>query len=90
MKTSSIFRTRCLMLPDSGARAASRFSVFASQEIQSAYMGALDVIIKDMVVSIDLFNDPDSVLQGLGELLLFMIHQRGLSCPLVFQNRKDV
>lgn len=53
-------------------------------------MGALDVIIKDMVVSIDLFNDPDSVLQWLGELLLFMIHQRGLSCPLVFQNRKDV
>ena len=33
VKTSGIFRTRCLMLPDSGAGAASRFSVFASQEI---------------------------------------------------------
>lgn len=76
--------------PDSGSRGTSRIFAFASREIQSAYPGTLDVIIEDMVVGIDLFNDPYGVLQGLGKLLLFMVRKRGLSCPLIFQKGKDI
>ena len=81
---------RCLMLQGSVIKRITGVSAFASTEKQSAYPGALDVIIKDMVVSIDLFNDPYGVLQGFGELLLFMVRQRGLPCPLIFQNGKDI